>query len=156
MKNVVSAFDAATAGSLATRKIADAQDSATLAVAKDVERGCTIKAIWLELWIAARATVAVGITQGIDAYIWKNPGDNLTAPVPGTEGTSNEKKFIFKTWKGLIGETSTGHPPYSWKGWIKVPKIYQRMGSNDNIEFVFQSTGVDVLTCQNWIYKWYK
>ncbi len=155
-KNVVSFFDAFTTGVNNIRDIAEAQDSATLAVADDVERGCIIKAIWMELWIWSTTIVADGVTSGFDAYIMKNPGNNLTPPLPGTTGTSNEKKFIFKTWKGLTSTRSQGAPPYSWKGWIKIPKRYQRMGANDKILLNFTATGANALACQNYIYKWYK
>ncbi len=155
-KNIVSGFDASTAGTTSSRKIAEAQDSATLAVTKDVERGCSIKAIWVEFWISSTQEIAVGVTTGIDVYLWKNPGSNLTAPTPGTQGSSNEKKHILKIWKGLIGARTQGFQPYSWKGWIKIPKGFQRMGANDLIQLVWESTGANVLVCQNYVYKWYK
>ncbi len=155
-KNVVSNFTAATAGTKTSIPIADAQDSATLAVVEDVERGCSIKAIWVEFWVSATAEAAVGVTHGIDMYLFKNPGQNLTSPIPGTVGSSNEKKFVFKIWKGLIGARTQGFQPYSWKGWIRIPKRYQRMGANDRWQIIFQSTGVNVLVCNNFVYKWYK
>ncbi len=155
MKNVVNSFTALPTGA-GNVLVANAQDTAALAVAVDVERGCLIKAIWLEIWIYDTAEAAVGVTSGIDFYIWKNPGGNLTAPIPGTEGTSNEKKFIFKSWKGLTGARTQGSPPYAWRGWIKVPKRYQRMGSNDNFDLRFFATGPNKILCTNIIYKWYK
>ncbi len=155
-KNIVSAFTAATAGTKTAILIAEAQDSPTLAVTQDVERGCSIKAIWIEFWVSATAEAAVGITHGIDMYLFKNPGSNLTSPIPGTEGSSNEKRFIFKVWKGLIGARTQGFQPYSWKGWIKIPKGKQRMAVNDIWQLVFQSTGVNVLVCHKFVYKWYK
>ncbi len=95
-KNVVSNFTGATAGTKTSIPIADAQDSAVLSVVEDVERGCVIKAIWVEFWVSATAEAAVGVTHGIDMYLFKNPGQNLTSPIPRTVGSSNEKKFIFK------------------------------------------------------------
>ncbi len=95
-KNIVSEFTALVSGTKLNNTIAKAQDSATLAVTEDVERGCSIKAIWIEFWISATAEVAVGTTNGVDCYLWKNPGSNLTSPTPGTTGSSNEKKFIIK------------------------------------------------------------
>ncbi len=155
MKNVVNTFAALPAGT-GNVLVANAVDSATLASSVAVERGCSIKAIWLEIWIYDSALVSVGTTSGIDFYIWKNPGANLTPPIPGTEGTSNEKKFIFKSWKGLTGARTEGSPPYAWRGWIRVPKRYQRMGSDDNIDLRFNATGASKILCVNLIYKWYK
>ncbi len=155
MKNVVNAFTAQPVGT-GSLLIARAVDSATNAVTQDVERGCNIKAIWLEIWIYDSAEAAVGVTSGIDFYIWKDPGANLTPPIPGTEGSSNEKKFIFKSWKGLTGARTQGSPPYAWRGWIKIPKRYQRMGTDDLFELQFNATGVNKIVCTNLIYKWYK
>ncbi len=155
-KNVVSSFTALASGTKTSVSIADAQDSATLAVTQDVERGCAIKAIWVEFWIHATATAADAVTNGIDLYLFKNPGQNLTSPIPGTIGSSNEKKFVFRIWKGLIGPRSQGFPAYSWRGWIKIPKRYQRMGANDRWQMILQTTGVAAIFCSTFIYKWYK
>ncbi len=155
-KNVVNSFTAADDRVKTSVSIADAQDSATLAVTQDVERGCVIKAIWIEFWITATELFADAITNGIDLYLFKNPGQNLTSPIPGTIGSSNEKKFIFKTWKGITGARSQGFPPYSWKGWVRVPKRYQRMGANDRWQIILQATGSNILFCSNFVYKWYK
>ncbi len=115
-----------------------------------------ISRIWCEFWVEGTADITLGTTYSFDGYIWKNPGNNLTEPVPGTQGSSNEKKFIFKTWKGLITNVRTnGGPFYNWKGWIKVPKVYQRMGTDDRFEFVVISTGGAALVCSQFIYKSY-
>ncbi len=125
-------------------------------VATDVSQGCIIKAVWMELWIRASEEDVVGLTTGVDAYIWKNPGANLTAPNPGSVGTSNEKKFVFKSFKGLVGAGTQGFPAYSWRGWIRIPKIYQRVGTDDLLQLVFRFTGTAGLVCTNFIYKWYR
>ncbi len=154
-KNSVSLLLGGTAGATLISDIVDTQDSATLAVADDVQRGCIIKAVWCELWVRASADVAVGTTTAFEAYIIKNPGANLTPPVPGTQGTSNEKKFIFKSWKGLIGaQADSWHQPYSWKGWIRIPKIYQRFGANDKLQIISLGTGTNTVQCTLFIYKW--
>ncbi len=110
----------------------------------------------MELWVYASATTTPGVTTGYDAYLIKNPGNNLTPPIPSTTGSSNEKKFIFKEWKGLTGARTEGSLPYSWRGWIKVPKRYQRMGADDRWQLVSIATGVNVIQCTNFVYKWYK
>ncbi len=156
IKNQPNGFDAGSAGANAFVLIAKAVNTPSSIVSTDVSQGCIVKAIWVELWITASATVAEGVTTGIDAYIWKNPGGNLTAPAPGSVGTSNEKKFVFKSWKGLIGSRKEGFPAYTWRGWVRVPKIYQRMGTDDLLQLVFKSTGVNTLVCNNFIYKWYR
>ncbi len=155
-KNIVSSFQGIGAATKTDIIIARAVDSATNAVTEDVERGCKLKAIWIEFWVYATQDIAEGVTTGIEMYVIKNPGANLTTPSPGTEGSSNEKKFIFKSWKGLIGQRTDGSPPYFFKGWIKIPRLYQRMGADDLIQLVVLATGSSIVLCRKFIYKWYK
>ncbi len=152
-KNEVNGVVAITASANFANVIAITVDSAALTTATQVERGCKIFKFWLEFWYYG---LSAGNTNDIiDAYILKNPGSNLTPPNPGTVGTSNEKKFVFKEWKGLAGNKSLGGSPYAWKGWIKIPKIYQRMGADDLLSFVVRSPTTGQL-CFKLIYKWFK
>ncbi len=129
-----------------------AKDNPVTTVHNDVQNGSKIFRLWLEFWIYGQTAGATN--DIIDAYIIKDPGNNLTLPDPGTVGTSNEKKFVFKTWKGLMGVKSLGGQPYMWRGWIKVPKIYQRMGADDRITIVYRSPTIGDV-CTNVILKYY-
>ncbi len=155
-KNIIPAFTAVAAGATIAITIAIAVNAADNTTINEVTRRCKLKAIWMELWVYDSAEIAVGTTTGVDAYIWKNPGANLTAPTPGTVGSSNEKKFVFKSWKGLTGPRTQGSLPYTWKGWIKIPPRYQRMGTDDLFQFVLRATGSAQIVCTNFIYKWYQ
>ncbi len=155
-KNQISQFTAFASGAKQGITIAQAVNAADNLIVTDVTRDCHIYKIWVEFWVSASAETAVGVTTGFDAYMFKNPGANLTSPVPGTVGSSNEKKFVFKTWKGLIGARTQGFPAYMWRGWVKVPKVYQRMGTDDLIQIVGVSTGVNAVFCHTFIYKWFK
>ncbi len=154
-KNSVSNLDGSAAGTKTTRDIAVAVDAAALLSADQVTRGCKIHKIWIEFWVYASEEITVATTNSFDAYLIKNQGNNLTPPTPGTQGTSNEKRFIFKTWKGLIGARTHGCYPYNFRGWVKIPKVYQRMGADDQLEMVFISTGTNSIVCSQFIYKWY-
>ncbi len=119
-----------------------------------VERGCTIKNIWISLDFCGLA--ATGVLQVTRVYLIKNPGANLTVPDPGTEGASNEKKFIFKEWTQMTMRNQDGNPPYHWEGWVKVPRTYQRMGTDDSIQLVYDcSTSAGHISVQA-IYKWFR
>ena len=72
----------------------------------------------------------------------KNPGDNLTAPAPISWGTSNEKKFIFRSWKFMVMRNQDGNSPFHWKGWLRIPKLYQRMGTDDTFRIEVANTTV--------------
>ncbi len=156
-KNSISRLDGIVAATKTELDIAIAVDAAANASAAQVTRGCKIFKIWVEFWVEATENITLGVTNSFDGYFIKNPGDNLTTPTPGTQGTSNEKKFIFKTWKGLLTPVRTnGGPYYNWKGWVKIPRVYQRMGADDTITFVVISTGTNMLVCSQFIYKWFK
>ncbi len=155
-KNNPNFFTAAATGANTVVNIAIAVDAAANSGAAQVTRGCKIFKIWCEFWVYASAEVAVGVTQGIDFYIMKNPGANLTEPNPGTVGTSNEKKFVFRQFKGLVGARTQGSMPYYWRGWIKIPRVYQRMGADDLLVMVIRPTGSNVIFCHQYIYKWFK
>ncbi len=155
-KNIVSLFTGAATGANTIVPLITTVDAAANTSVTEVTRGCKIFKLWLELLIYASAAVAVGVTSGFDCYLIKNPGANLTPPSPGAVGSSNEKKFVFKSWKGIVGTRTEGSPPYSWKGWIKIPRVYQRMGADDLIQLVIRPTGAAMLVCSDTIYKWYK
>ncbi len=135
--------------------IAEAQDSATLAVSKDVEKGCTINQIYIFLDVCGLATS--GALNVADIYMMKDPGANLTPPGSTVWGTSNEKKFIFKTWSFMIMRNQDGNMPFHWEGWIKIPKRYRRMGANDiiSIQHACTATITGHISIRA-IYKWYK
>jgi len=117
--------------------LAVAVDDPATASSDQVKNGCKIKAFWLEFWYYG---LSAGNTNDIfDAYVIKNPGANLTPPNPGTVGTSNEKKFVFREWKGLAGTKTTGGFPYYFQGWIKIPRNYQRFGTDDRLVLVVRS-----------------
>ncbi len=85
----------------------------------------------------------------------KNPGNNLTPPGVGSVGTSNEKKFVFKSWSQMTMRNQDGNPPYHWEGWVKVPKRYQRMGTDDVFQIAYGTTTAAGHIFANFIYKEY-
>ncbi len=131
--------------------IAKAVTAPSNTVDTDCHRGGHIKAIWIALDFCGLA--ASGALQNTMVYLFKNPGANLTAPGVFAVGTSNEKKFVIKQWTAMTMRNQDGNPPYHWEGWVKIPKLYQRMGTDDTWELV---VGADTGTghfFSNVIYK---
>ncbi len=114
--------------------IAKAVTAPSNTVTTDCHRGGQIKAIWVSVDFCG--TAATGVQQDTMVYMMKNPGDNLTPPGVFAVGSSNEKKFVFKTWSQMTMRNQDGNPPYHWEGWVKIPKRYQRMGTDDTIKMV--------------------
>ncbi len=122
-------------------------------VTTDCRRGGLIKAIWISLDFCGLA--ASGVEQHHAVYLIKNPGDNLIEPGVLAIGGSNEKKFIFKVWAQMTMRNQDGNPPYHWEGWVKIPKRYQRMGTDDTIRIVAGANTSTGHLFVNAIYKEY-
>ncbi len=144
-----------TTGTQTNIVVAKAVTSPSPTVNSDVSHGCIIKAIWLT--INGCGLGGTGVLNNMNLYLMKNPGDNLSPPSPVAWGTSNEKKFIIHSWQFMIMRNQDGNVPFHWEGWIKIPKRYQRMGTDDVWNLVVVNTAA--LTghfSMESIYKWYR
>ncbi len=153
IKNVP-VITASTGVSIADALIAKAVTTPSPTTVNDVSHGSIIKAIWVSFDVCGLA--ATGVLQRTGVYIMKNPGDNLTAPSPFSVGTSNEKKFVFRQWIFMTMRNQDGNPPNHWEGWVKVPKRYQRMGTDDTIRMHFITSTAAGHFSSQFIYKWYR
>lgn len=153
IKNSFGRVDALVASTNLDIVFAQSKDAPVTANVAEVKRGCALKAVWIEFWYYGLS--ASNTNDIVDAYLIKNPGSNLTLPNPGTVGTSNEKQWVIREWRGLAGNKSLGGTPYAQKGrWFKIPKRFQRMGTDDTWSLVFRSSTTGNL-CTKFIYKWY-
>ncbi len=135
--------------------IAKAVTSPSPTVTTDVSHGCIIKAIWMSIDVCGLA--GSGVLAIFDSYLMKNPGDNLTPPNHSSVGSSNEKKFVIRQWRAMTMRNQDGSNPYHWEGWIRIPKRYQRMGTDDTWQYV---VGMSASTTGHYnvqaLYKWYR
>ncbi len=153
MKNVVYDQELVVVGGVETI-LAIAKDNPVNTGATEVSRGCTIKNVYISVDFCGLA--GSGAIQSTTVYLMKNPGDNLSFPVPRTEGTSNEKKFIFKTWNYMTMRNQDGNPPYHWEGWVKIPKRYQRFGVDDKLVMISATSTLTAHLSVMAIYKWFR
>ena len=154
IKNVAN-VSTGTSGTITTHLFAKAVTSPAPTVKTDVAHGCIIKAVYLSL--NGCGLGGTGVLNNMHVYIMKNPGNNLTPPDPDSVGGSNEKKFIFRQWMFMIMRNQDGNLPFHWEGWIRIPKRYQRMGTDDTLLLAYQNTSA--LTghfSAEEIYKWYR
>ncbi len=148
-------FQGSTSATRNSNDIAKAVTTPSPTVSTDVSHGCLIKAIWLSLDYCG--TLGSGVANSVFVYLIKNPGANLTAPDPKSAGTSNEKKFIIRFWSAMVMRNQDGNNPYHWEGWVKIPKRYHRMGTDDLWTIVAQNTTSGTgLQHVEFIYKWYR
>ena len=133
--------------------LAKAVNSPVSTVDTNVSQGCLIKAIYLT--INGCGTAGSGVLNNMGVYIMKNPGDNLTPPGAFSVGTSNEKKFVFRQWFFMTMRNQDGNVPFHWEGWIRIPRIYQRMGTDDTIHLGITNDVTGHFSHEA-IYKWYR
>ncbi len=118
-----------TGSTIRALNLAKAVDNPATTVNTDVKNGCNINSIWISLDFCGLA--ATGVQQTTGVYLFKNVGANLVAPSPFVVGNSNEKRFVIKSWHQMTMRNQDGNPPYHWEGWIKIPRKYQRMATDD-------------------------
>ncbi len=148
-------FSGGSTGTLQNTLIAKAVNTPASAVQTDVSQGCIIKAIYCI--IDGCGLGGTGVLNNADFYLIKNPGNNLIVPNPISVGSSNEKKFVFKQWHFMIMRNQDGNTPFHWEGWIKIPKVYQRMGTDDIISIVnINTAAVTGHFSFLMLYKWYR
>ncbi len=134
-------------------EIAKAIDNPLTSANTHVSNGSFVKAIWFSLDFCGLASTGVQQTTGV--YLFKNSGANLTAPSPFNVGTSNEKKWVIKSWSQMTMRNQDGNPPYHWEGWVKIPKRYQRMATDDIWQLVHQNDSSAGHISVHFIYKYF-
>ncbi len=111
--------------------------------------GSTVGSIYLFVQINCETTSA-----NVDWYIRKNPASQFAAgvPTPGATGGITTRRFIFHEEKGIPGSTSQGQSPLTFRGVIKLPPRFKRMGESDKIQLVLTAAVAHDI-CVKAIYK---
>ncbi len=137
--------------------IAIADDNPSTALSTQVQSGCRISSIFLNVQIV-NETDAVGTVNNCYFIIYKNPGNNITqANIPNANetGISDFRKQIFHTEMTMLSDANDSIPITLFKGVLRIPPRFQRMGINDQIRLqIFQPVGgATVNFCVESIYK---
>ena len=154
IKNVFSASGGLTGTNVVTTIVRSVDSPASASNSQDVLNGSILKAIWIVVDVCGLG--GTGVLNNFEGFLMKNPGANLTPPSATSVGTSNEKKFVIKQWFGMIMRNQDGNAPLHWEGWIKIPKRYQRNGTDDTWDLAFKCTAsITGHFAVQAIYKWY-
>ncbi len=154
IKNQVE-FASGSLGTVQLVNIAKAVTAPSPTITDEVSHGSIIKAIYVS--VDGCGLGGTGVLNNMSFYLFKNPGNNLTVPLPISVGSSNEKKFVFRYWHFMIMRNQDGNVPFHWEGWVPIPKRYQRMGTDDTIQIVFaNSVALTGHISGSFIYKWYR
>ncbi len=118
--------------------------------ATEVPIGARIKSVYLFVQM-----ISTTGTSNHDWYFMKRPGINssVAPPTPGTIGGNKARKFVLHEEKGIPGNAGDGAYPLTFKGVIKIPKQYQRMGEDDDLMVIMRAVDISN-ACVKCIYRW--
>ncbi len=130
--------------------VINAKDAPVLASVADVETGCTVHSIFLNVQVSATSTAALA---NVYMAVWKEPGSNLALIDPATVGSNDNKRFVIHQEMIMTEKNTTAIPRTLFKGVIKIPRGYKRFGINDLLNITLKSPGVTMDYCVQCIYK---
>ncbi len=153
-KHVVDFQTAVPVNTQITQKVATTSDNPALANVAQVNSGSTINGIFCSIEAVASESSTTA-TPNMYMMMFKNPGSNLTMPNANAVGADDNKRFVIHQEMVMLNAVDGGSPRSVFKGVIRIPKGYRRMGPNDDIsvQLFIPSTGVAVNACSQYHYK---
>ncbi len=131
--------------------LAIAVDDPARSTVTQVETGAHVSAIFLNIQVVPTSS---GSIPNIYMYLFKSPGNNLAAVKGNAVGASDVKKFVLHQEMLMFQKISdTANPRTLFKGVIRIPGSYKRMGADDQIKVILYAPGVAFNWCIQCIYK---
>ncbi len=141
---------AVASGAIDTDDIAVSVSLPTATSAVEVREGCTISAIYVEMWLssddAASGTAIVTLEKLVGS------STNMTVAESAALQNYDNKKNVLFTFMGLL-PSNVQYPMASIKGWIRIPKGKQRFSLGDRLAFNIHGQSNGVAGCGFFIYK---
>ncbi len=123
------------------------------ATPQEVTTGSHVKSLFLNIQVSARTA---GALANVYFFIIGNPGGAIATtafPDGNVVGNSNLRKLIFHQEMIMVERQIDGIPRTLFKGVIKIPRKFNRIGANDVIHIALFSPGVTMDFCIQCIYK---
>ncbi len=133
--------------------LASAVDAPSTSTPNEVAIGGRVNSLFLNVQIVNTSDVALANAYFI---IYKNPGANVASaniPDANVTGSSDFRKNIFHTEMAMMSDTGDSIPITLFKGVLKLPQRFQRMGINDRIVIQLFTPGTSAEFCVQSIYK---
>ncbi len=154
IKHVVDASFALTAGTQIDTTLVTATDTPVLADLDGVETGAKVNGIYLRVEVASDEAADVGAVPQCYMTIVKNPGGNITEPIPNAVGASDNKRFVIHQEMVMLENTGRGGNPRTlFNGVVAIPKGYRRFAPNDLLVCSVFSPAVNMVVCIQCHYK---
>ncbi len=134
--------------------LADTTDTPTLAAKNSVETGCKINGFYIRLEVASNEAIDLGAIPNVYMYVWKNPGNNLTAPSASSVGSDDNKRFVIHQEMSMIENKGQGSNARTlFNGVVVVPKGMRRCGPDDKWTVEILSPQLDIAACMQAHFK---
>ncbi len=131
IKHVIDSEGALTAGAQSNTSIIIADDNPVLGSPTQVETGAKVNGIYLHVEVSH--TSGTG-RPNMYMMVYKNPGNNITAPAANAVGIDDNKRFVIhQEMIMLSGDAGNGLPRPIFNGVIVIPKGFRRFGPNDRL-----------------------
>ncbi len=133
--------------------IAKGVDNPVLANVTECEIGSHVRSIFLNIQVSATSTASIA---NVYMIIYGNPGANIpiaNIPNGNVVGSSDFKKNIFHQEMIMTEKNTTAIPRTLFKGVLRIPRKFNRIGQDDNIQLSLYSPGVTYEVCVESIYK---
>ncbi len=151
IKHVVDKQGATALGVVDTTNLISTTDTPTLANTTGVETGSKVNAIYLKVEVVNTGTT--GVLANAYMLVGKNPGNNLTLPVPNVVGGSDNKKYVIHQEMVMLQMIDNSNPRTLFNGVIVIPRGYKRNGPADLLQLAIFSPGVELTFCIQCHYK---
>ncbi len=125
-------------------------DTPTLADTDGCETGSKVNGIYLDVEVYGTSS---GALSNIYMSVQKNPGGNLSFPNPNVIGSSDNKKYVIHQEMVMVQKVTPSNPRTLFKGVIRIPKLYQRNGPNDQLFMSLFAPGINFDFCIQCHYK---
>ncbi len=102
---------------------------------------------------AIKTDASADTLANVYMIVFKNPGGNITNPVPNAIGSSDNKRFVIHQEMVMLSQIENSNPRIVFNGVIVIPRGYRRFGPNDILIMRLLTPGVNINFCVQCHYK---
>ena len=139
-----------TTGTISNINLARSVSTPAAASVQDVREGCTISAVYVEMWVTSDDNAAGTVITTLEKVPSNAP--DMTAADSATLNQYPNKNNIFYTQMGLIPNNDT-YPMATIRQWFKIPKGKQRFALGDQLVLNIHAQSNGISACGTILYK---
>ncbi len=156
LKHVIDLTGAVTAGTQTEFVVSDAKDNPILTNPAECQTGARVSSIYLDVEVNSTERIEGVPIPNCYMMLFKNIGSNLTPPSAASVGTSDLKRYVLHQEMVMLQNADGSNPRTLFKGVIKIPRGFARIGNDDQLVVIFVCGTFDTTVCVQCIYKEYK